>query len=475
MDREKLSSRLQEILRGGGRPAPGLLPGASRDEAAPARVEEEAAEPWRLETPPSPADVLGAREVSGAHGTCLLVERRYEAGDWHGNASVDDYAACYRRHRAALGLVAPDVEALGEALPEGLLFFDLETTGLSGGAGTYAFLVGCARFDAGAIVTSQWFMADYDREQAVLDAVAGHVAGARALVTYNGRSFDLPLIETRYQINRIDSPFATLPHLDTLHPARRLWRRRDRRAGAAGASRREGAAWSGDDSSCSLSALEQRVLGVRRVGDVPGMEIPGRYFQYLRSGDATPLAEVFEHNRIDLISLAALTAVVLKLVDLGPDGSPGNRECLALGRLYEQAGQFERAERCYRAAVGIDLAGDDSTTGMAVMGSADGVRTEALYRLAVRLRRERRYAEAALAWRALAAIEEDGTSLMREAFEALAIHHEHRERDLDRARDFALQAFRLGKDTGAQQALRQRLARLERKMGVRFGWDDERG
>src|SRR5262249_28864120 len=136
-------------------------------------------------------------------------------------------------------------------------------------------------------------------ERPLLALVADELDRAGALVSFNGKSFDAPLLETRYLFHRVSTNVRTLPHVDVLHPARRFWKTRSASARAYHAA---------DADACSLASLEKQMLGVRRVGDVPGLEIPRRYFQFIRTGDSRPLAAVLEHNRLDLLTLAALTA-----------------------------------------------------------------------------------------------------------------------------------------------------------------------
>ena len=490
MDAEKLTGRLQAILRdrrvrggvgrageSGGEPgAPGRPDPSGAPDPQDAVDVTVAGRALRLERPPTPAEAFGAEERRGRAGRYLVVERSVDQGSWHGDRTAGEYETLLARHTGALAVVAPDLARVAAGPPGSWLFFDLETTGLSGGAGTCAFLVGCGWFDAGRFSTAQFFLDDYDQEEAALTAVAELARRFSAVVTYNGRAFDLPLIATRYQLNRVESPFEGLPHLDTLHPARRLWRRVPR--GEAVAEQRRFArgpgAWPGwqpEESSCSLTALEGRVLGAGRIGDVPGMEIPGRYFDYLRSRDATPLAAVVEHNRLDLLSLAALTSIVFELADRGADAARDAHECLALGRLYERAGDAGRADGCYRRAAGLEDAAAPAE------GRRDqATRAEALYRLAVRLRRRRQYAEAADAWRRILDLDLAPGTLLRDASEALAIHHEHRARDFEAALAFARRALDAGPedDRTARQALNHRLSRLERRLGASLAWEDER-
>ena len=194
-----------------------------------------------------------------------------------------------------------------------LLFIDLETTGIAGGAGTYAFLVGCAWFDGGRFRIRQFFLSSFTAERALLEAVGDVADTAGTVVSYNGKSFDLPLIETRFALHRLETPFAGMPHIDMLHPARRMWR--------------------GVDAACRLSTLEESLCGYVREGDVAGFEIPARYFHYVHAGDARPLAAVFEHNRLDLLSLALVTARAAQLLDEGAPGARTAREALGMGRL----------------------------------------------------------------------------------------------------------------------------------------------
>ncbi len=300
------------------------------------------------------------------------------------------------------------------------------------------------------------------------------------LVTYNGRSFDVPLIETRYQLNRLRSPFGGLPHVDMLFPARRLWKRRptlrlaslaqghpERGRGATpasaasspfGARARGYEAMAPDDppGSCSLTAIERDILGLHRQDDVPGWEIPSRYFGYARSGDASGLAAVLEHNRLDLLSLAAVAGLILEMSRDGAGAAREPHERLSLGRLLESLDRLDEAERCFVAA-----ATDD---GVLDREANRTVRADALHWLALHRRRARRFHEAAEAWRALSEIDGVDAELRREALEALAIHHEHRVKDLEAARSFAVEALLLAGDARHVEGVQHRLGRLSRKL-----------
>jgi hypothetical protein len=317
-----------------------------------------------------------------------------------------------------------------------MLFLDVETTGLAGGAGTYAFLIGCGWFDEATFRVRQLFLSSYAAERLLLEAVAAHARDAGVLVTFNGKSFDLPLIETRFVLHRLEPPFAAAAHVDMLHPARSLWRP-DETGLPAG-------------TSCRLGTLEETLLGHVRDDDVGGFEIPSRYFHYVRSGDARPLCAVFEHNRLDILALAMLAARAAQLLEEGPVAAKSAREALGLGRIYESRGLICDARACYARAAEMPA---DTVT-----------RAEALRCGAVLARRERRYHEAATAWRALLDLPRSPAHLAREATEALAVHHEHRARDFEAARRFAIQTLQFNITRSRTEAVQHRLARLDRKL-----------
>jgi uncharacterized protein YprB with RNaseH-like and TPR domain len=208
-------------------------------------------------------------------------------------------------------------------------FLDTETSGLAGGTGTYAFLVGIARFVDEQLVLRQFFMRDPSEEPAMLEAIAQFLAPAQALVTFNGKAFDAPLLTTRYRLHQIPVPHEGYAHLDLLPLARRLWRDRL--------------------ESRALKYLEQHVLGMTRSSEeVPGYEIPWLYFDYLKSGDARPLAGVFYHNAMDVVAMAALLAHTNEMVQ-NPYGGHVQHglDFVALGKLFEDLGHWDEAARLF--------------------------------------------------------------------------------------------------------------------------------
>jgi hypothetical protein len=207
-----------------------------------------------------------------------------------------------------------------------------------------------------------------------------------------------------------------------------------------------------DDSSCSLSVLEKQITGLHRVGDVPGYEIPSRFFKYVRTGDARPLEAVMEHNRLDLISLAAVLARAIVLITRGPSAAMTAQEAYGLARVYERGGAHENAEASLVRTIEFAKC----------VGGEPEVHAEALRRLAWIRRRARRPHDAAEAWNELAVLPRCAAALRREAKEALAIHHEHRLKDLQAAREHALDL--LAEGIANQARVRHRLDRLERKL-----------
>jgi uncharacterized protein YprB with RNaseH-like and TPR domain len=383
----------------------------------------------RIETrhPPRPAAEPVERVVDGelldtGQGSLVVVRRSYPLGHRHGGEPLRDALD------APLALLARAARVEGELAGAGdLLFLDTETTGLAGGTGTYAFLVGAARLVDGRVEVTQFFMRDFDDEPALLAALEPMLARAGAIVTFNGAAFDLPLLETRFVLARRRWPAATT-HLDLLRPARRVW-----------------TGWLAD---CRLATLESAVLGLAREDDVPGAMIPLLYFDYLRSRRAGPLRRVFEHNRHDVLSLVALVGWFGRaLVD---DAGLRPEELAGLGRLWEPV-DLDRALACYRTALDAGLDGEQG----------HWVRL----RLAWWEKRAARWDAACELWE---------TAARRGGFdprpwEELAKFHEHRRRDLAAAHSVVATALDLARAAGAGgrilDAFGHRLVRIERRLG----------
>lgn len=183
------------------------------------------------------------------------------------------------------------------------IYLDTETTGLSGGSGTLAFLVGFAVVADDAIELSQFLLTKFSAEAALLSAFAECLSANDRLVSYNGKSYDLPLLTSRFRMQALPYPFAGLPHLDLLHPVRRLF----------------GSRW----EDCRLVSMEQRLLGFSRIADLPGSEAPAAWFSYVRGGHAGQLVKVVAHHQQDILSLAvghaALAQAIAQPADFGVD------------------------------------------------------------------------------------------------------------------------------------------------------------
>jgi len=217
--------------------------------------------------------------------------------------------------------------------PEQYAFIDTETTGLAGGTGTYAFLIGVGRFEGDEFRLVQFFLQDPGVEIAQLAALSEFLAPCEVIVSFNGKSFDIPLINTRYIMNGWPPPLSNVAHLDLLHLGRRLWKARL--------------------SSCTLGNLESRILGTKRSEqDVPGWMIPDLYFDYLNTGDARPLRGVFYHNEIDVVSLAALLNYMARITcNPEPDLVEHSSDMLSIGKLYADLGFLEKAASIYQSGL----------------------------------------------------------------------------------------------------------------------------
>jgi len=380
----------------------------------------EARRPPRPAAPPA-HEVLGGEVVETGAGPLVVVRREYPLTHVHGREPL---APAFTAPLELLSTVARAAAPAGDS--RRLLFLDTETTGLAGGTGTYAFLVGVGRLDGDRFVVVQYFMRDFDEEPALLAALVPLLEQAAGVVTFNGSGFDLPLLETRFVLARRRWP-TLLPHLDLLPPARRVFTLRC--------------------ADCRLTTLEREVIGLERENDVPGALIPALYFDFLRSRRAAPLGRVFDHNRHDVLSLVALLGWFGRAL-AAPDHL-GAEDLAGLGRLWEPV-DLEQALTCYRAALGGDLPGP----------TAHRVRL----RLARWEKRATRWARACALWE----VASRHGAFDREPWEELAKFHEHRRRDLRTARATVAHALELADAAGAPlrviDAFAHRLSRLERRL-----------
>jgi uncharacterized protein len=304
--------------------------------------------------------------------------------------------------------------------PEKWLFLDTETTGLAGGTGTYAFLIGLAWWDAGGLQVEQLFMRDFAEEHSVLCQLAARLAERPVLVTFNGKTFDWPLLENRFRMTRSIAVPRLAAHLDLLHPARALWKFRL--------------------GSVRLTDLEREVLnptllGWRRDGDVSSKFIPQFYFDYLRGGPPEPLLGVARHNQMDLRGLGALFGKINALLAEGAnaDEEIHGLDLFGLSKFLHRRGDKGRAQAACAQAVDLGLPLE--------------FHSRAQYDLALMAKRKGEHQRAAELWHEILAESQDAVH----ACEQLAIHYEQRVKNYEKALEFAHRARKLLR-TQANQA-----------------------
>lgn len=325
------------------------------------------------------------------HGEYWIREKVFYHQDWSGLEVIpllthDDFVRIGKN----IALATMD--------PFATVLIDTETTGLAGGAGTYAFLVGVAFIQPEKIVVRQYFMQEFSQEPALLFDLAKDLAESTGLITFNGKAYDIPLLRNRVVMNRVAMDWNRFVHLDLLHAARRLWRPFTR--------------------DCRLNSMEETILGFHRQNDVAGELIPSLYFTSLQTHDLTGLKPVFQHNALDLLSLARLVgkaAEIFRGVAQIPFHRLGVARTLQALRLYQQAGE--------------------------ICSAADETDQEENLRLclcrAENLKRLQRFQEAETIWLQLLQ-EKQGFSL--QPFLELIKYYEHRKKDLQAALTMVVRA-----------------------------------
>jgi uncharacterized protein YprB with RNaseH-like and TPR domain len=287
--------------------------------------------------------------------------------------------------------------------PQSIVFLDTETSGLAGGTGTFAFLVGVGRYTQEGFHLAQFFMQDPLEEPALLLALEEFLAPCQTIVSFNGKAFDIPLLDTRYTLQGWKSPFENFAHIDLLHLARRLWRDRL--------------------PSRTLANLEVQILQASRTDEeIPGWMIPQLYFDYLREGDARPLKRVFYHNAMDVVSLAALLNRTSSLLEDPFNQHSGQFiDLAAVARLLEDLGHTDKASQLYKACLEEEL--------------PDDVYNDTLFRLALLHKHNSNYTAAIPLW-------EHATTRRRlYAYEELAKYYEHHALDLQLALKWTIEAL----------------------------------
>ena len=312
------------------------------------------------------------------------------------------------------------------------LFLDTETTGLSGGAGTVAFLVGVGWVEGDALVIEQLMLREYADEPELIDRLSQRMAGFDSVCTYNGRNFDMPLLEARFTMNRMRDRWKTLENLDLLYPSRRAWKLRL--------------------GSCRLCNIETEVLGMAREDDLPGSEVPARFFQFMKTGEEALLDDIVRHNRQDIATLAKLL-VRLCAVNDRPDLITDQRDQFSMGKSLERQGELKPAREMYRASARPRPAGTlAALSGERIAGSAN-------WRLYALCRRSGDWAGAEdVLIQMLRRRQMPGTVCVE-----LAKLCEHRRKDYSRALEYARQSA-LYPDGETAEQLEKRLNRIQRKI-----------
>ena len=365
---------------------------------------ERLAEPRRMKRPEErPSNILEwveGEEVNTPHGKVFMSQEVYGSGYRHGGVLLDHVMEI---PTYPVSLVSSD-ESLIDLDFSHTLFIDTETTGLAGGTGTYAFLVGVGYFKDSRFVTQQLFLRDFSEERAMLWALEDLARGFRFVATFNGKRFDIPLLETRFILSRMENPFKDLPNYDLLYPSRRIW----------------GRAY----ENCRLSTLESFVLDIHRQVDVPSEMIPYLYFDYLRRGDGSRINRVFYHNRMDILSLVTLAARIHEMVDAPQTASrAGWIEAYSLGRIFSRQQRMGEAIGCFQDAL---------------RDCKDGKEWEILKSLSLAMKREKRMDQAVSVWMEMISLDK-GRELF--PYEELAKFYEHQMKDYAEALRWVEKAF----------------------------------
>lgn len=342
-------------------------------------------------------EVVAGRFIDAGNGMTYLIEEDFPIDYIHGQVGL--------RLASTPNLIAEWAGQLiiAEQELESIVFLDTETSGLAGGTGTFAFLVGAGRYTPDGFHLAQFFMRDPLEEPALLIALEEFLASCRTVVSFNGKAFDVPLLDTRYTLQGWKSPFKKLAHVDLLHLSRRLWRDRL--------------------PSRTLANIEVQILHASRTDDeIPGWMIPQMYFDYLRDGDARPLKRVFYHNAMDVVSLAALLNHTSSLLE-NPLAQSTNEyiDLAAVARLLEDLGHIEKAVEIYEVCLAAEL--------------PEEIHNDTLYRLSLLHKHNNNYPAAIPLW------EQAASRRKIYAYEELAKYFEHHAIDLEMAMKWTQEAL----------------------------------
>lgn len=320
--------------------------------------------------------------------------------------------------------------------PQGTMFIDTETTGLAGGTGTLAFMIGVGYYDQGGFKVRQYFIRDYGEENAALNSLVKFASRFENIITFNGRGYDIPILQARMILNRIKFDFSTFSHIDLLFPSRAIFKHRL--------------------EDCRLSTLERNVIRFFREGDIPGEEIPYLYFRYLRSRNPALMDKVFYHNAMDIVSLAVLTTRIGELLDHEQTAAEFGEDIFGAGHFYYKANDYKNAELLFRKAFDYPLPYD--------------LRYRLLTELSLILKRTGKIDEASEIWHGMLEGQKKFTLF---PYEELAKYYEHHKKSASTAMKIVNQAVKAMQETRSdinsrdfgmyQKELLERLKRLENK------------
>ena len=309
------------------------------------------------------------------------------------------------------------------------VFLDTETTGLAGGAGTYIFLVGVGYFEGDQFCVRQYFMRDYNEERALLSAVNELLSNFEAIVSYNGKTFDVPLIQSRFIMSGMKLSLKNPGHFDLLYPARRLWKRRL--------------------ENCSLSTVERDILGVIREDDVPGYLVPEIYFRYLKTKDARALKQVFEHNLQDILSLVALVSRMCFLVEDPLNNTEYGMDIFSIGKMFDEEKKYKQSTHYYTEALKHNLAEEEVL--------------EILRLASFAFKRQGEWEEAEKIWKEII---KRNREFIYYPYEELAKYYEHHLKDYQKAETIVEEALNIEENVFLREKLQYRLNRIKRETKV---------
>ena len=383
--------------------------------------------PANAESPLQLTDVFDGSWESTSRGDCFVLRKTFSPNDTHGNLKL------FQELDLEIFDKIPSLSGISSIPFDQFLFIDTETTGLAGGAGTYVFLIGAAKFVNEDFQFAQFFLQDPANELAQLAALEKFCSSAKVIISYNGKSFDLPRLQTRYRFHGWPPPFKDILHIDLLHIARRLWK--------------------SHLASCTLGDIEYHLLGVTRSSlDIPGWQVASLFFDYLQNGDPTPLSSVFYHNEVDVISLITLLNYITNRLSLPlADQYQSLEDLVSVGICLAHYNRIQSAQSVLSHAVNnIDL--------------PDHLYLSAMSKLASIYKKKGDYSQAVPIWETIA------SHNILQANTELAMYYEHKKNDYQEAIHWTLSAVEILSvnpisfhSEKMREALEHRLSRLKRK------------